>query len=63
MVGALHADAKTANLKNLKMPESWGRMNNKSGYSFADSDEFIFQSPSGLFEQRISVGELKRRAR
>lgn len=38
-------------------------MNNKSGYSFADSDEFIFQSPSGLFEQRISVGELKRRAR
>lgn len=63
VVGALHADAKTANLKNLKMPESWGRMNNKSGYSFADSDEFIFQSPSGLFEQRISVGELKRRAR
>ena len=59
----LHADAKNANLKALGMSGRWGRMSNQSGYTFADSDEFIFQSPSGLFEKRISVGELKRRAR
>ena len=63
MVGMLHADAKNANLKALGMSGRWGRMSNQSGYTFADSDEFIFQSPSGLFEKRISVGELKRRAR
>lgn len=61
MVGMLHADAKNANLKALGMSGRWGRMSNQSGYTFADSDEFIFQSPSGLFEKRISVGELKKR--
>lgn len=63
MVAALHADSKTANLTKLGMTGSWRRMNNKAGYSFADEDEFIFQSPSGLFEKRITVAELKRRSK
>ena len=63
MVVALHADSKTANLEKMGMAKSWRRMNNKSGYSFSDDDEFIFQSPSGLFEKRITVAELRRRAK
>ena len=63
IVSALHADAKTANLSIVGMTGSWRRMNNKSGYTFSDEDEFIFQSPSGLFEKRVTVGELKRKAK
>ena len=63
MVIALHADSKTANLEKMGMTKSWRRMNNKSGYSFADDDEFIFQSPSGLFEKRVTIAELKKQAK
>ncbi len=48
--------------KEIKLPAEWGRLNKKSGYILSDSDEFIFQSPSGIFEMRITVSELKRRA-
>ena len=62
IVDALHADAKTANLKSLGLSERWGRMNKKAGYSLADDDAFIFQSVSGLFETVKTVKQLREEA-
>lgn len=60
IVAALHADPRRANLSVLGLPSEWKRFRN---LSFNDEDEFIYQSPSGLFEKRITVAELKRRVR
>ena len=60
IVAALHADPRRADLSILGLPSEWKRFRN---LSFNDEDEFIFQSPSGLFEKRITVAELKRRVR
>ena len=57
---ALHADPRRADLKIVGLPSEWKRIRS---VSFEDDDEFIFQSPSGLFERRITVAELKRRAK
>lgn len=65
MVTALHADSKYSDLREIGLPKYWQRMTKTAGYSFTDEDdvEFVFQSPSGLFEKRITVAELRKRAR
>ena len=60
IVIALHADPRRVNLKIVGLPSEWKRIRS---VSLADNDEFIFQSPSGLFEKRVTVAELKRKAK
>ncbi|MFC0265043.1 type II CRISPR RNA-guided endonuclease Cas9 [Alloscardovia macacae] len=55
-----HAGAGRADLKNIGLSGMWGRKQMTG--ELQDIDEFIFQSPTGLFETRMSVAELKRRA-
>lgn len=64
LVTALHANPSCSNLSAIGLSSNWRRINTgKSGFALSDDDEFIFQSPSGLFEKRVTVAELKRRAR
>ena len=60
IVIALHADPRRANLRIVGLPSEWKRIRS---VSFSDNDEFIFQSPSGLFEKRVTVAELRRKAK
>lgn len=68
LVKVLHGDKEYSDereseiFKKLKFSNRWERLNNKSGYSLSDSDTFIYQSPSGIFEQRVTVKELKEKA-
>ncbi|TCD54450.1 type II CRISPR RNA-guided endonuclease Cas9 [Alloscardovia theropitheci] len=59
----LHANSAYTKLGEFGLGSEWGRIRNHSGgYVLDDSDEFIYQSPSGIFETRVSIAELKRRA-
>lgn len=62
LIAALHANATRADLSAIGLSTRYGRLTKKSGYKLADSDIFVFQSPTGIFEQRITVGDLRRRA-
>lgn len=55
----LHANSSNGDLKNIGLSNRWYRVHNQTGYTLQDSDEFIFQSVTGLFEKRVSVKELK----
>ena len=57
IVVALHADPGRANLSLVGLPSEWKRVRS---VSFSDDDEFVFQSPSGLFETKITIAELKK---
>lgn len=57
IVVALHADPGRANLSLVGLPSEWKRVRS---VSFSDDDEFVFQSPSGLFEMKITIAELKK---
>ena len=39
-----------------------GRQFYPSGVAFGENDIFIFQSPTGLFERRLTIKELAQRA-
>jgi CRISPR-associated endonuclease Csn1 len=57
----LHANATSADLKKMKASGEFGRL--KLKWSPSDDDEFIFQSPSGIFETRKTVKELYERSK
>jgi CRISPR-associated endonuclease Csn1 len=65
---AMHAAPSQVKLKEIsklkdnkkQLPDSFGRMTKK--LSFDDNDIFIFQSPTGIFERRVTVGELAKQA-
>lgn len=61
LLKALHANAENASLKVIGLGDRWKRLH-KSEYVLSSTDELIFQSPSGIFESRVSVEELMRRA-
>ena len=64
LIIALHANPSFSNLTKIRLSPNWRRINTgKNGFIFSDDDEFIFQSPSGLFEKRVTVAELKRKAK
>ena len=57
IVDALHADPCRAILSLVVLPSEFKRV---ILYSFSDDDYFVFQSPSGLFETKITIAELKK---
>lgn len=64
LIIALHANPSSSDLTKIGLSSNWRRIQSgKNGFIFSDDDEFIFQSPSGLFEKKVTVAELRRRAR
>lgn len=62
MFESVHANAAYRNLRDIGLSPNWRRINNPTGFTLSDSDTFIYQSPSGIFEQRVTVKELKEKA-
>ena len=62
MLVGLHAGPERSNLVSIGLPNEWGRVRKQAGFTLSDSDTFIYQSPSGIFEQRVTVKELKEKA-
>ncbi|WP_394953614.1 type II CRISPR RNA-guided endonuclease Cas9 [Scardovia wiggsiae] len=62
MLAGLHAGPERSNLVSIGLPSEWGRVRKEAGFTLSDSDTFIYQSPSGIFEQRVTVKELKEKA-
>lgn len=61
LLTALHANPSTADFKKMKVSNK-GRQFYPSGVAFGENDIFIFQSPTGLFERRLTIKELAQRA-
>lgn len=61
LLTVLHANPSTADFKKMKV-SNMGRQFFPSGVTFSESDIFIFQSPTGLFERRLTIKELAQRA-
>ena len=55
-------DGKAKEFKKFGFSPRWRRISNPTGFTLSDSDTFIYQSPSGIFEQRVTVKELKEKA-
>lgn len=61
LLKVLHANDKTNNFKKMKVSNE-GRQKFPNGVTFNENDIFIFQSPTGLFERRLTIKELAQRA-
>ena len=62
LIEGMHANktCKTINKGLTKSIASFGRYQRRPSIELADSDMIIYQSATGLFEKRVTVGELKK---
>ncbi|USS87121.1 type II CRISPR RNA-guided endonuclease Cas9 [Fructilactobacillus cliffordii] len=54
----LHANASRSNLAIIGLSSTFGRFNCRSGITFNANDEFIYQSPTGLFSRKVKISDL-----
>ncbi|EHN59352.1 type II CRISPR RNA-guided endonuclease Cas9 [Oenococcus kitaharae] len=58
ILDALHASPASSDLKKINLSSGFGRLFSPSHFTLADTDEFIFQSVTGLFSTQKTVAQL-----
>lgn len=54
----LHANATTSDLKQLGLKTPLGKMQQPRGITLSPNAQLIYQSPTGLYERRVRLGDL-----